>query len=179
MSGFIYFETQNLLVRPYTLQDVDGLAAVMENPQVHTYTKDRNNPWDRRRTEEYIQFFIQKNFQTLDCFHGAVIEKEAGKIIGLTGLNPYKENEPEIEWKLGVAYWNKGYATEALTAVIQKLFNDGFEVVNAEHHINNIASGKVMEKCGMKYTCNGKAQKKFNSDELCDVKWYEIKKEEV
>lgn len=152
MSGFIYFETQNLLVRPYTLQDVDGLAAVMENPQVHTYTKDGNNPWDRRRTEEYIQFFIQKNFQTLDCFHGAVIEKETGKIIGLTGLNPYKENEPEIEWKLGVAYWNKGYATEIGRELLSAAFRTtDIAGVYGMAEPENAASRRVLQKIGMQF----------------------------
>ena len=48
-------------------------------------------------------------------------------------------------------YWNKGYATEALKKVIKYLFDNGFNVIEAEHHIDNIASGRVMEKCGLKF----------------------------
>ena len=84
----------------------------MGDKRVHIYTKDRNHPWDRQRTSEYVQSMIDKNFSTLNCFHGAVIEKLTDNLIGLCGLNPYEEGKPEIEFKLGVSYWNKGYATE-------------------------------------------------------------------
>ena len=46
--------------------------------------------------------------------------------------------------------WNKGYATEAFKAVIDELFSMGFKTVLAAHFIENPASGKVMEKCGLK-----------------------------
>ena len=79
-----------------------------------------------------------------------------------------------IGYVLSYNYWNKGYATEALKEVIKYLFDNGFNVIEAEHHIDNIASGKVMEKCGMKYIGDSKAQKKFGSDEYCIVKQYQI-----
>lgn len=66
--------------------------------------------------------------------------------------------------------------TEALKAVIDELFSSGIEKVIADHHIDNLASGRVMEKCGMKFTHFSKAKAKFGSDELCDVKCYEINK---
>ena len=56
------------------------------------------------------------------------------------------------------------------------VFDDGIETIKAEHHIDNIASGRVMEKCGMNFTHNDKAQRKFGSAETCDVKCYEIRK---
>ena len=79
-----------------------------------------------------------------------------------------------IGYVLSYNYWNKGYATEALKEVIKYLFDNGFNVIEAEHHIDNIASGKVVEKCGMKYIGDSKAQKKFGSDEYCIVKQYQI-----
>lgn len=154
MSNFvhIYFETRNLLVRQYTMEDLDGLYEVMSNPKVHQFTKDRNHPWDKLKTQQYIQFFIDKNFVTLDCFHGAIIEKASNRIIGLTGLNPYKENEPEIEWKLGVTYWNKGYATE----IGKEILKEAFQTTNiigiyGMAEPENMASRRVLQKIGMKY----------------------------
>lgn len=64
----LYFETERLIVRQYTLNDMDQLFQVMSDNRVHTYTKDKNNPWDKRRTEEYIKFMIKRDFKTLDCF---------------------------------------------------------------------------------------------------------------
>ncbi len=81
-----------------------------------------------------------------------------------------------IGYVLSHKYWNNGISTESLSAVITKLFDDGIEIIKAEHHIDNIASGRVMEKCGMKFTHNDKSQRKFGSAETCDVKCYEIRK---
>ncbi|MBQ7045456.1 MAG: GNAT family N-acetyltransferase [Clostridia bacterium] len=79
-----------------------------------------------------------------------------------------------IGYALSYNYWNQGFTTEALKAVIKHLFDNGFCVVKAEHHIDNTASGRVMEKCGMKYTGDSTAQRKFGSDEYCIVKQYQI-----
>ncbi|MEA5039558.1 MAG: GNAT family N-acetyltransferase [Clostridiaceae bacterium] len=148
----MYLETQNLLVRQYTMNDIDGLYKIMSHPQVHQYTKDKNHPWDRLKTEQYIQFFINKNFVTLDCFHGAIIEKASNNMIGFAGLNPYKKNEPEIEWKLGVAYWNKGYATEIGKEIISEAFRTTNIIgIYGMAEPENTASRRVLQKIGMKY----------------------------
>lgn len=46
-------------------------------------------------------------------------------------------------------YWNKGYATEALKVAIKELFRIGYKTVVAGHFVENLASGKVMQKSGM------------------------------
>lgn len=71
----LYFETERLIVRQYMINDIDALFQIMPDMRVHTYTKDKNHPWDEHRAEEYIKYMINKDFKTLDCFHGAVVEK--------------------------------------------------------------------------------------------------------
>ena len=79
----------------------------------------------------------------------------------------------KMGYVLSYRYWNSGIVTEALNSVIDKLFSMNFTKIIAEHHVENIGSGRVMEKCGMKYTHKDKAQEKFGSDKLCDVLCYE------
>lgn len=135
--------------------DVRELLLVMSDARVHTYTKDRDNPWDMRRTEEYIRYMIDKDFKTLDCFHGAVIEKSSNRLIGLCGLNPYEADAPEIEWKLGVPYWGKGYATELGRQMIECAFDTtSVKGIYGMAYPENAASRRVLEKIGMKYIGN-------------------------
>lgn len=47
--------------------------------------------------------------------------------------------------------------------------------ITACHHVDNPASGRVMEKCGMSFTGTAQAQEKFGSDKTCTVKCYSIK----
>ena len=148
----VYFETARLVVRQYTAADVGGLYRVMSDVRVHTYTKDKGCPWDEQRTEKYIQYMMDKGFKSLDCFHGAVVEKSTGRLIGLCGLNPYKENEPEIEFKLGVPYWGRGYATELGRKMIREAFAvTAIKGIYGMARPENTASRKVLEKIGMQY----------------------------
>lgn len=155
LPGHLYFETKRLIVRQYVLGDLDPLFSILSDHRVHTYTKDKNNPWDEQRTEEYIKFMLDKDFKTLDCFHGAVIEKGTNQLIGLCGLNPYKMNEPEIEFKLGVPYWNNGYATELGKQLIRESFAaTDIKGIYGMAQPENLASRKVLEKIGMKFLGN-------------------------
>ena len=150
-----FYETDRLVVRQYTLNDIHELFRIMRDGRMHTYTKDKGNPWGKRQTEEYIRFMINKDFKTLDCFHGAVIEKGSNRLIGLCGLNPYKEREPEIEIKIGASFWNKGYAAELGRQLIQESFAaTAIKGIYGMAFPENIASRRVLEKIGMRYLGN-------------------------
>jgi len=52
---------------------------------------------------------------------------------------------------IGQPWWGQGYTTEALSAVIAYLIEQvGVNRVEAWHDPANAASGRVMEKCGMR-----------------------------
>ena len=55
----------------------------------------------------------------------------------------------ELGWAFNPAYYNKGYATEAVSAMIDRLFAEGFSEVTAGAFEENPASMRVMEKSGM------------------------------
>lgn len=76
-------------------------------------------------------------------------------MIGLCGLNPYQANEPEIEFKLGVSYWSRGYATELGKQIIKNSFAaTDIKRIYGIAQSENLASRKVLEKIGMKYLGN-------------------------
>lgn len=151
----VYFETERAIVRQYRASDINALSQIMSDSRVHIYTKDKGNPWDKLRTEKYVRFMMEKDFKTLDCFHGAVVDKATNQLIGLCGLNPYKEDEPEIEFKLGVSYWGKGYATELGRQMIQEAFvSTDILGIYGIAELKNTASRKVLEKIGMEYLGN-------------------------
>lgn len=150
-----FFETDRLFVRQYIMNDIYELYRIMCDMRVHIFTKDCGNPWSKQQTEKYVQFVINKDYKTLDCFHGAVIEKSSNQLIGLCGLNPYQEKEPEIEIKIGVPYWNKGYATELGRQLIQASFaSTEIKGIYGMAFPNHIASRRVLEKIGMQYLGN-------------------------
>ena len=148
----LYLETPRFTIRQWKLEDVEQLWRVMADPRVHQYTGD--TPWSLERATKYIQFMLEKDFRTLEVFHGACVLKSSLEIIGLTGLNPYLPKQPELEWQFGFLYWGKGYATEIGKAVIAAAFaTTDIEKIYGMVNPQNKASMRVMEKIGM--TCLG------------------------
>ena len=83
----------------------------------------------------------------------AVTLRDSGKVIGTIGFMWYSDvnSAAEIGYSFSKAHWNIGYATEALRAVLRSVF--AVRPVNrleAQHDLRNPASGRVMEKSGMK-----------------------------
>ena len=78
--------------------------------------------------------------------------KGANELIGMCGVEP-REGSAEIGYWIGVPYWNRGYATKAVRAVIDHAFGDlSHEALQAGARVCNPASRRVLEKCGFQWT---------------------------
>jgi len=81
-----------------------------------------------------------------------VTTKEEDSLIGLIELLRFDETEESCSfvYLLGCDYWNQGYGTEMLKAVIRFAFEElELQRIVADHMIKNPASGAVMRKAGM------------------------------
>lgn len=96
------------------------------------------------------------------------------ELIGMIDVVNADRECATLGYVLSHDYWNRGFMSQALAAVIEHLFSCGFSAVAAEHHAENGASGRVMEKCGMRFIGTRTTQRKFGSEETCLVKCYRI-----
>lgn len=108
-----------------------------------------------------------------------IARKEEEGLIGLVELLRFEEKTDTCSfvYLLGCRYWNQGYGTEALKAVFIFAFEElEVERIVADHMTKNIASGKVMEKAGMKHI--GSEQGKYEKRGIrYDAETYEIRNE--
>ena len=82
-------------------------------------------------------------------------------------------------YMLGCDYWNRGYGTEALKAVIRFAFEElEMKRIVADHMVENPASGAVMRKAGMVHTGTQRA-KYEKAGRVYDAEVYEIRNEMV
>ncbi|MCT7951738.1 GNAT family N-acetyltransferase [Ancylothrix sp. C2] len=141
-------QTQRLVLRKFTPQDIEELYRLFNDPDVMHYMGGVRT---RQATEQRLSQMIDH------CQHGfsfwAVIRKSDQQLLGRCGLI-YLDNTPEVElgYTFFKEFWGQGYATEAGLACLKY----GFEIVNLERvvaitHPENTASRHVMEKLGMKY----------------------------
>ena len=83
----------------------------------------------------------------------AIEISRSGELAGAIGLNLQREHDrAELGYWIGVPYWGQGYATEAGREVVRYGFEDlALNRIYAFHFVTNPASGRVLQKIGMRY----------------------------
>lgn len=98
-------------------------------------------------TKDWLTF-QEKN----DSVGWGIVLKETNQLIGNIAVieDKLKIKTKTIGYVLGENFWHQGYMTEALTKVIDFLFETtDVNRIEAEHDVENPSSGRVMEKSGM------------------------------
>ena len=109
----------------------------------------------------------------------AIERRSRKRIIGAVGLTIDGENRnAELGYWVGKRYRNMGYATEAAELMLMYGFEElNLNRIHAHHFSRNPASGRVLEKIGMKK--EGKLrQHAFKWDSFEDLVLYGILREE-
>ncbi|MDE7071532.1 MAG: GNAT family N-acetyltransferase [Clostridia bacterium] len=170
-------ETNRLILRRF--QDND--AQSMYNNWVSSDDVTKYLTWQSYKSvdeaKERINF-LKENYFNDNFYDWAIVLKEIGEPIGSIGVVDIKENinTVHIGYCIGKKWWRQGITSEALSAVIDFLF-DKVEVdrIESRHNILNVNSGKVMQKCGMKYEGTMRKADRDNQG-ICDTAYYAILK---
>ncbi|AQU82740.1 MULTISPECIES: GNAT family N-acetyltransferase [unclassified Halomonas] len=142
-------ETERLVIRALSLNDVSELNKILSDPEVMKYSI--RGVCDEAATRRFIDW-------CLDCYASrsigpwALVEKVSGQLIGFCGISPEEVNGVEeigLGYRLAKQYWNKGFASEAVQAVLssafsQKQLSSVVVIIESE----NVASLKVANKAG-------------------------------
>ena len=177
MKQIPIIETERLVLRPFTLDDAPEVQRLAGEREISSTTLIPH-PYEDGMAEKWIGVH-QENFKRGENIWWAITCREEGFLIGAISLTIVEKHEKgELVFWIGKSYWNNGYCTEAVQAIIRF----GSEVMQlnnvfATHLPRNPASGRVMQKSGMKYECYLKQYiKKWRRHE--DLVCYEIHKSE-
>ena len=148
----VILETNRLLLRHQTLDDLDALWALYCNPEITKFIPDAPRSYEEAREELEWHMYGHPRHPELGLW--ATIHKATGKFIGRCGLLPWEiegKQEVEIAYTLAQEYWGQGLATEAARGILQY----GFETLKLRRMIclidpENSASQRVAEKIGMR-----------------------------
>jgi RimJ/RimL family protein N-acetyltransferase len=150
----VFLETERLILRRFTDDDVDNLVALDGDPAVMRYITG-GPPTPRETLEhDHLPYYLECYERYAGYGFWAAIEKATGDFLGWFHFRPYEgtpENEPELGYRLRRSAWGNGYATEGSRALIDKGFTElGVQRVVAFTYGEHTASRRVMEKAGMK-----------------------------
>lgn len=145
----IILETERLMLREYTLDDFEGLYAILSDPET---MKHYPKPYDENGTMRWLNWSLD-NYAKYGFGLWAIQLKESGEFIGDCGItmqNIDGEILPEIGYHIHRAYWRQGYAKEAASAVRDWLFeNTSFNEVYSYMKYSNVASYSTAASIGM------------------------------
>ena len=167
-------KTERLILRPLRMSDARDLFAYAQDPQV-----SRHVLWDTHETlrdsRQFLRGAIRQYRQGLPGSF-AITLKDSGRMIGTFGfmLVNYEYKSAEVGYSLSREYWNRGIMTEALRQVVEFGFQElRLNRIEAQHDVDNPASGRVMAHVGMQYEGTLRQRIK-NKGRFVDVALYAI-----
>jgi len=141
-------ETKRLALRAPCLEDAKTVAMLANDRRIAENTARIPHPYKIADAEDFIAGVNRAGGEA-----AFLITLHDKTVVGACGLIFRDDDVPELGYWLGVAHWGKGYATEALHAVIDYAFTDlAHEALQAGARVTNPASRRVLEKCGFQWT---------------------------
>lgn len=144
--------TKRLILRPFELTDGEDVRRLAGDRAIADTTLQIPHPYEAGMAEEWI-LTREPRFEAGEEVVFAVVLRESGELIGAMGLViEGKFQKAELGYWIGRPYWGNGYCTEAGQAILHY----GFQALNlnrihAYHFKRNPASGRVMQKLGLKH----------------------------
>jgi RimJ/RimL family protein N-acetyltransferase len=137
--------TERLVLRAPRFEDATTIATLLNDRRIAENLFRIPHPYGLADAEGFVA--DENGSVFLITVRGATV-LGACRIIGGSEGEP-----PEVAYWLGVAYWGRGYATEAARALVDHAFDDlGHDALVASVRVSNPASRRVLEKCGFQWT---------------------------
>ncbi|WP_280818640.1 GNAT family N-acetyltransferase [Paenibacillus ihuae] len=175
-------ETDRLKLRSFTLQDAGSMYMNWINdPEIQRNYGEpvyESIALVEELLQKWILFYAREDF-----YRWAVILKDMETCIGQIAFYHVdsEHHQADIEYCIGQAFQNEGYASETLRAVIQYIFaHTRLHRLQAYHRGRNTVSGMVLKKANMKY--EGTLKESFyysDTGEYDDKHYYGIVKGSV
>lgn len=143
--------TKRLLLRLFQPSDATEIARLCNNYNIYRNTLYLPYPYSIQDALSWIENHPD-NFNANKSYEFAITGKVTGKLYGAIALtNNQTFNHGEIAYWVGEEFWGNGYATEAAKTILQFAFGEKqHHKVFARYFKSNPASGRVLQKIGMK-----------------------------
>jgi ribosomal-protein-alanine N-acetyltransferase len=141
-------KTERLVIREFTLADLDGVADLFADPAVLWWEPA---PYSRTQSQEWLEHTLQR-YREEGMAELAVVLASDGRIVGDCGP-VWRQVEgrrlPELGWDLRRDEWGKGYATEAARGVLTHVADLGLRRVYSLITPDNLRSQAVARRLDM------------------------------
>ena len=145
-------ETKRLLLRAWRDTDAPRLVKLANHPEIAHMLASMPHPYSPSDAGDFLE---RVRNQPANAAQFAITVKDTGgELIGGIGYGLTTRNDKPCEeinfgYWLGLAYWGKGYASEAAHAVIAHAFEiNSIDRIDTDYLTTNPASGRILERAG-------------------------------
>lgn len=158
--------TARLTLRRPALADAPRIAEIANDVDVARMTTQMPHPYSLHDAHDWLEGMNVREASDDLAF---AITLPSSLPIGVIGLHRVNAGHaPEIGYWIGKPWWGEGFATEALSAVLDWCRNQwGQRWIASGHFADNPASGNVLCKAGFLYT--GVVENRFSRARGCKV----------
>ena len=155
--------TERLILREFRESDYDDLFEYLSQLEDDEFEGYPGITYENGR--EHLKYRVgSEEFYAIEL-------KESGKVIGNIYYGNRDFEAKEVGYIINKNYQRKGYASEALSAVIENAFREGVHRIYAECDPRNTCSWKLLEKVGLEREAHFKQNVFFQRDEAGMPKW--------
>jgi RimJ/RimL family protein N-acetyltransferase/ribosomal protein S18 acetylase RimI-like enzyme len=166
---FAPIRTERLLIRPFEPNDLASYHARRNDPDVARF-QDWELPYPMERSEKAVTKQVAMDGPENDAWWALVVcDPDTGEVFGDVGAElSWKGRSAEVGYTFAKEHWGRGYAAEALEALVRYLFDDhDVTRVFGMLHPDNPASAMVLERTGFLF--EGETKSSFwVGDEVSD-----------
>jgi len=150
MKEFPIIKTERLILGKVSFHDIPKIIEYAGNKKVAENTLNIPHPYGENDAVFWVNS-ANYGFATKTQFTFGLRLKTTNEFIGGMGLKIDKKfSRATLGYWIGEPFWNKGYVTEAVGAILKFGFQElNLNKIYATHLVENPASGKVMIKNGM------------------------------
>ena len=170
--------TSRLVLRPFVAADASAVQTLAGEKEIAAMTVNIPHPYERAAAKKWIAG-QSAAFARDEHVVFATTERRDGTLVGAMGLElTLAHARAELGYWIGKPFWNKGYATEAASAVLRYGFEErSLNRIQATVFVDNAASTRVLTKIGMRH--EGLLRQHFKKwGRYMDVEAYAILRDE-
>ena len=164
--------TDRLVLRKLKKEDAEAMFRNWcSDPEMTKYIS-----WTAHKNVEVTKSLVNlwvEEYKDPNTVRFIITLKDSDEPIGSIDVVKYVNDSPEIGYCLSRKYWNQGYMSEACKALIDYLFELGYPKILIRADERNIASNRVIEKCGFTFINKERA---INRSEEVTLNCYELQK---
>jgi RimJ/RimL family protein N-acetyltransferase len=153
LENMVKIQGHRIILRDWLPGEVDAMHRWFGDPDVTRFLS-----WGAGTIEDsarhLAECIAQQELLERERYFLAIELRASGRVIGDAGFQWIRRKGQQREGGFGYflerSYWGKGYGTEAARLVLALAFGElGATVMRASCNARNVASERVMQKCGM------------------------------